>query len=224
MQSVLVSLLFGLITGACDASGYLLLQQLLPANITGDLVLLGADWAAHSRHEEFGRILAIPFFLAFVWLGRQMAGELRRRGLPAIRLVLLAGLGLLAAFMTLGLIDGPFSEQNAANTLTVGMIGVAAMALMNVVARLWRVLESGSTAMTGNSVKLLMDLAELSLGLRKQEPDLLYDTLRLAVVVTAFVAGCALAALVYLRAGPWCTALPFGFAVCITVLCLKYPP
>jgi uncharacterized membrane protein YoaK (UPF0700 family) len=117
-------------------------------------------------------------------------------------------------------------NQDAPNTLIVGMTGVAAMATLNVVARLWPVLTAGTTAMTGNSVKVMTDLAELVLGERQKEPKLLHDSARLGLTVLAFVVGCALAfvvgcalaALVHWKAGPWCMALPLVFAVAMTAL------
>lgn len=223
MQNVVASLLFGLVSGSCDASSYLLLQKLLTANITGDLLLLGVDLGGRYHRQELGRVLAIPVFFTFTWAGRWAAGALQRRGVPPLRLLLLATVGLLAGFMVLALSAGPFVAQDAPNTLIVGMLGVIAMALLNVVARMWPALAASTTAMTGNSVKLLMDLAELTLGAREREPELLRDTGRLGVTVAAFVAGCGLAALVYAAAGPWCTALPLGFAACVALLCPKQP-
>jgi uncharacterized membrane protein YoaK (UPF0700 family) len=215
MRSIVAAVLFGLVSGSCDVCGFLGLHQLFTANITGDLVLIGADWASHRPHDELGRMLAVPVFMALIWLGRLLASRVRQAGLPARKTLLVLTLILLALFMALALTQGPFRSQDAPNTLTVGLIGVMAMGLVNVVARLWPALAQGSTAMTGNTVKLFVDLAELVVGERPHEPHLVHDSIRLALSVTAFVGGCALGALVYVWAGMWCTALPFGFGLCM---------
>lgn len=215
IYSLLAALLFGLVSGSCDASSFLGLHQILVANITGDLVLIGADWAARLQREEVGRVLTLPVFVLVVWLGRLLAGWVRNRGLPARRTLILLMVVFLAAFFALAVTQGPFPSQDAPNTLMVALIGVAAMALLNVVARLWPALAQGSTAMTGNTVKLLADIAELMLGEHGKEPGLLHDSGRLAFSVAMFVAGAALAALVYANAGMWCTALPLFFGLCM---------
>lgn len=218
MRSLLASLMFGFVAGTCDGCGLVALHQLFMANITGDLVLLGADWAAHDSHQKLGRLLALPVFIAVVWAARLLAGWLDGRGLAARRSLLLIMLVLLAAFAALGLMGGPFPTQDAPNTLTIGLVGVTAMGFLNVVARLWPALADGSTAMTGNTVKLLADIAELMVGERPNEPKLLHDSGRLALSVATFTAGCALAALVWVEAGMWCTALPLAFGVCMVPL------
>lgn len=218
MGGLLASLLFGLVAGTCDGAGYLALHRLFTSHITGNLLLLGADWAAHRSDEVLGRLIAIPVFMAWVWLMRLAAGRLRRRGWPALRPLIFAMVVLLLAFTLLGLTDGPFVSQDAPNTLIVGMIGVSAMATLNVVARLWPALAAGTTAMTGNAVKMMIDIAELAMGERREEPSLLYDSGRLGLTLLAFAGGCALAALVYANAGTWCMALPLGFACCMLVL------
>ncbi len=144
MRSLLASLLFGLTSGTCDGAAYLALHKLFTANITGNLLLLGADWAAHQSHGVLGRLIAIPVFVAWIWLTRLAAGRLRRRGVPALRAMLLGMVALLALFLLLGMTIGPFPGQDAPNTLIVGMTGVAAMATLNVVARLWPVLTAGT--------------------------------------------------------------------------------
>ncbi|HJU16097.1 MAG TPA: YoaK family protein [Stellaceae bacterium] len=218
MQGVVASLLFGLVAGTCDGAGYLALHRLLTSHITGNLLLLGADWATNQNQGVLGRLIAIPVFILWAWLVRLAAGKLHRHGLPALRAMLLAMVALLALFLLLGMTIGPFPSQDAPNNLIVGMTGVAAMATLNIVARLWPDLAAGTTAMTGNAVKMAMDLAELVIGEHEKESELLYDSGRLGLTVLAFVGGCALAALVYWKAGTWCTALPLVFAVAMTAL------
>ncbi|MDT7953860.1 MAG: YoaK family protein [Acetobacteraceae bacterium] len=219
----MASLLFGLVSGTCDGAAYLTLHKMFTSNITGNLLLLGADWATDESQVKLNRLLAIPVFVAGVWLVRLAAGRLRRHGLPALRAMLLGMTVLLAIFFLLGMTLRPFPGQNAPNTLIVGMIGVIAMATLNVVARMWPALTAGTTAMTGNSVKTMVDLAELALGQRPNEPKLLHDSARLGLTVAAFVAGAALAALVHWQVGTWCTGLALIFAVLMVALWPKEP-
>lgn len=218
MSAFSASLLFGLIAGTCDAATYLSLHRIFASHITGNLLLLGADWAVGREGEMLGRLIAIPVFMVWAWLMRVLAGWLRRRGHPALRRLLVIMTALLLVFALLGLTVGPFASQDSANTLLVAMIGVAAMGTLNIVARLWPSLAAGSTAMTGNAVRMLIDLAELALGERHEEPSLLFDSSRLGLSLLAFTGGCALAALVYVAAGTWCLVLPLLFAVCMLIL------
>ncbi|WP_029314578.1 YoaK family protein [Acidiphilium angustum] len=217
------SILFGLISGSCDGTTYIALHKMLAANIIGDLLLIGLDWAKPHHHGMLGRLLAAPVFVFCVWLARLAAGKMRRHGLPAIRGMMLTVVVLLSVFMVLGLTLRPFPAQDSPNTLIVGMIGVAAMATLNVIARMWPVLTAHTTAMTGNSVRLMLDLAELILKERQKEPKLLHDSGRLGLTVLCFVAGGALAALVYVKAGLWCIVLPFVFAIWLTAQWPKEP-
>lgn len=64
------SILFGLISGSCDGATYMALHKILAANVTGDLLLIGLDWAEPHHHDVLGRLLAVPIFALCIWLAR----------------------------------------------------------------------------------------------------------------------------------------------------------
>lgn len=219
MRRLLPSILIGLLAGTCDTAGFLALNKLFTTHITGNLVLAGAAWATSGQVKgNLGRLIAIPVFLGAVWLGRLAAESLRRRGLPALRCLLAAMMLLMVAYPVLGLTLGPFATQDTPGVIITGMAGVVAMALLNVALRLWHSVAVNNTALTGTSVQIMTDLAELALGQRRHEPNLRSDSGHLAATVLAFVGGCALSALVYVAARDWCMAVPLVFAAWLTAL------
>jgi uncharacterized membrane protein YoaK (UPF0700 family) len=218
MGSLVASILFGLIAGTCDASGYLALHKLFTAHVTGNLLILGIGWAAHTEGDVLGRVIAVPIFIIWVCFMCLCADWLQRRRLPVLRIMLSVMVALLLAFMLLGVADGPFRSQDAPNNLLAGMTGVMAMATLNVIARMWRVLAAGTTAMTANTLRMVIDLTELMLGRRPDETNLRSDSARLAATVLAFVAACALTALLHALAGTWCMTLPALFAILMLAL------
>jgi uncharacterized membrane protein YoaK (UPF0700 family) len=92
---------------------------------------------------------------------------------------------------------------------------VAAMAIQNAIHRIHMGALPPTTIMTGNTIQIMIDLADLLRGV----PDAGRDALRLrlsrmSASVTAFAAGCAAAALMYAKEGIWCFAIPPLVAAC----------
>lgn len=219
MRALLPSILFGVITGSCDTGAYLGLHGIFTAQVTGNLVLIGASWARGGNDLELGRWLAVPFFLGAVFLARLLTEALKTRGLRPVRTLTLLTTALLIGFLVMGLMLAPFANDDSARTVGTAMVGVVAMGVFNVVARTGAGLSTGTTAMTGNSARLVSDLAELALGRRRERNDSLVETvLRLAGTLGFFVAGCAAAAAIYLEAGLWCLALPVAASAWLATL------
>jgi hypothetical protein len=69
--------------------------------------------------------------------------------------------------------------------------------------------------MTGNTVQIMIDLADLMRGVPAAARAAIRPRLsRMSVGVTAFAAGCAAAALIYAQQGIWCFMLPPLIALC----------
>jgi uncharacterized membrane protein YoaK (UPF0700 family) len=99
--------------------------------------------------------------------------------------------------------------------LSTGMVLVAAMAIQNAIHRIHMGALPPTTIMTGNTIQLMIDLADLMRGVPMPAREVIRLRLsRLSVGVTAFAAGCAAAALMYAKQGIWCFLLPPVIAAC----------
>jgi uncharacterized membrane protein YoaK (UPF0700 family) len=69
--------------------------------------------------------------------------------------------------------------------------------------------------MTGNTIQIMIDLADLLRGVPTTAQGQIRTRLsRMSLSVTAFAAGCAAAALIYAKQGIWCFLLPPVIAAC----------
>src|SRR3954471_20471186 len=83
--------------GFLDTAGFLALQGLFVAHVTGNFVTLGAALVFGS-HGILGKVIALPEFIAVIALARLAGGAMRARGLPSMRILLWTKIALLLAF------------------------------------------------------------------------------------------------------------------------------
>src|ERR1700757_339562 len=93
--------------GFVDTIGFLGLQGLFTAHVTGNFVTLAAALVS-GTHGVIAKILALPEFVAVIIVARLLGAALRARGLPALRLLLIAKVAFLLAFFVLAVALGPF--------------------------------------------------------------------------------------------------------------------
>lgn len=200
--------------GYVDAAGYLALHGLFTTHVTGNFVTLGATLVLGTS-GALAKVLALPMFCLVVMAVRLLSVALMAKNLPALRTIL----GLKVALLTLGaalaIVFGPFDNGDGWAALLTGMSLVAAMAIQNAIHRIHMGALPPTTIMTGNTIQIMIDLADLLRGV----PDAGRDALRLrlsrmSASVTAFAAGCAAAALMYAKEGIWCFAIPPLVAAC----------
>jgi uncharacterized membrane protein YoaK (UPF0700 family) len=86
--ALVISALLSFSGGFVDTVGFLGLH-LFVAHVTGNFVTLGAALVLGS-HGILNKILALPEFIAVIALARIAGGALRRRNLPALRIMLAA--------------------------------------------------------------------------------------------------------------------------------------
>jgi uncharacterized membrane protein YoaK (UPF0700 family) len=122
---------------------------------------------------------------------------------------------LLAGYLGLGVGFGPHPNADRALAVSVGMLGVAAMATQNALVRLVLTGVPSTAVMTTNITQLAIDLAALAGG-RGDADDLDRERRRAGLTslcVAGFVAGCAAGAALEFRCGLWALALPVILAV-----------
>lgn len=194
--------------GFVDTVGFLGLSGLFVAHITGNFVTLGAALVLGS-HGILNKILALPEFVAVIALARLAGGVARRRGWPALRIMLTTEVILLAAFFGLAVTFGPFENADRPLALLTGFAGIAAMALQNALQRVHLASLPPTTLMTGSTTQATIDAVDLLAGTAAGDAPAVHTRLsRMAMSVLVFAAGCAAGALLFWLAGFWCLAVP----------------
>jgi len=197
--------------GAADVIGFLALGGLFTAHITGNLVVLAAHYVT-GKFSQIGPLLAVPVFVLV--LGAVTLFSTNKTTCGSRRTLLILHAGLLTAFLALGVSLGPFANPDSWVAVSVGMVGVAAMATQNALVKLELPGFPSTAVMTTNITQLTIDLALLVRG-KADSTELARARRRARLAfpsVTGFVAGCALGGILELRFGLWALALPVFLA------------
>jgi uncharacterized membrane protein YoaK (UPF0700 family) len=194
--------------GFVDTAGFLGLQGLFTAHVTGNFVTLGAALVQGS-HGIVGKLLALPEFILVIALARLAGAMLRQRQLPVLRILLSVEVALLIAFFGFGAGFGPFPDADSPMALLTSFAGIAAMALQNAVHRVHLTNLPPSTLMTGTTTQVTIDLIDFLSGRDPMQKQAVRARIgRLALSIFYFAAGCAVSALLYWLYGFWCLAVP----------------
>jgi uncharacterized membrane protein YoaK (UPF0700 family) len=204
--------------GYVDAAGYLALHGLFTTHVTGNFVTLGATLVLGTS-GALAKVLALPLFCVVVMAIRLLSVGLMAKGLPALRIILGVKVVLLSLGAVLAIAFGPFESGDGWSALSTGMVLVAAMAIQNAIHRIHMGALPPTTIMTGNTIQIMIDLADLLRGVPTAAREVIRVRLsRMSVGVAAFAAGCAAAALLYAMQGIWCFVLPPVIAACTLLL------
>jgi uncharacterized membrane protein YoaK (UPF0700 family) len=200
--------------GYVDAAGYLALHGLFTTHVTGNFVTLGASLVLGTS-GALAKLLALPMFCIVVLGVRLLSVTLVAKRLPAFRTILGLKVALLTTGAVLAIGFGPFDSGDGWAALLTGMALVAAMAIQNAIHRIHMGALPPTTIMTGNTIQIMIDLADLMRGVPADVRAAIHLRLsRMSASVTAFAAGCAAAALIYAKQGIWCFAIPPLVAAC----------
>ncbi len=200
--------------GYVDAAGYLALHGLFTTHVTGNFVTLGASLVLGTS-GALAKLLALPVFCFVVMSIRLLSAALIAKGLPALRTILGVKVALLSLGAALAIAFGPFGSGDGWAALSTGMVLVAAMAIQNAIHRIHMGSLPPTTIMTGNTIQIMIDLADLLRGVPPAAREAIRGRLsRMVISVTAFAAGCAAAALIFAKQGIWCFLLPPIIAAC----------
>jgi uncharacterized membrane protein YoaK (UPF0700 family) len=203
---MILPFLLSFTAGYVDTAGFLALQGLFTAHVTGNFVTLGASLALGTS-GAIAKILALPVFCAVVLAVRLLSSLLAKRW----RFIFEAMLGfkvlLLIVGAALAIKFGPFQNGDSWQAVITGMVLVAAMAIQNAVHRIYLGGVPPSTLMTGTTTQIMIDLADVLLpgGNGRGSTTRLR---RMSVIVLVFAAGCGAAALLFMWFGERCFILP----------------
>jgi len=212
------------IAGSTDIIGFLGLNGLFTAHITGNIVVLAAHIVA-GNPAIFSYILSVPFFMLVLFLTRLLASRLERAGMSTLQPLLLLQLICLAAFFALCVTAGPWRDADAILAVIAGMFGVAAMAVQNALVQISLKNSRATAAMTANVTRFMLDLGEaLAGGDAAKVAEARNRAMHTLPVIVGFTIGCGLGAAGEAVAGLWSLALPTGLALLAFAMGLPQKP
>jgi len=194
--------------GYVDTAGFLALQGLFTAHVTGNFVTFGASMVLGTSGAA-AKLLALPVFCAVIFATRIFSFALPRAGLPILRTMLALKFALLVLGAALAIRFGPFPRGDGWAAILTGMVLVSAMAIQNAAHRIHMGTLPPSTLMTGSTTQITIDLADLARGVAGEARASAQARLgRLSLSVLAFALGCASGALLYAGLKTWCFVMP----------------
>jgi uncharacterized membrane protein YoaK (UPF0700 family) len=209
-----LSLILSAVAGYVDTVGFLALQGLFTAHVTGNFVTIGAALIGGTS-GIVAKLLALPVFCIVVIATRLASEALSRRGRPALRCLLGAQLVLLALGAALAVPLHPSASADSAEAILTGLVFVAAMGVQNAAHRVYLVNAPPSTLMTGTTTQVMLDVADLLHG-RPDRPVAKPRLWRMIWAIAVFAAGCAAGAGAFAAVGN----LAFGIPVFAILLAL----
>jgi uncharacterized membrane protein YoaK (UPF0700 family) len=193
--------------GYVDTAGFITLQGLFTAHVTGNFVTTGSA-LVFGTSGVIAKLLALPVFCAVIIITRLLSFHLPH-GRSAIKVMLSANLCLLVLGAYLAIRWNPFVNGDAWPTILTGMTLVSAMAIQNALHRIHLGASPPTTLMTGTTTQMMIDVADTARGLSPETRAATLSRLRhMGVAVLSFALGAAAAAIFFSHVGPWCLVLP----------------
>ena len=212
--------ILSLTAGSTDIIGFLGLDGLFTAHITGNIVVLAAHMVAGDP-AIFSYMLSVPVFMLVLLLTRVLASGLERSGLSTLPPLLLLQLVFLAAFLGLGVTAGPWRNADALLAIFAGMFGVAAMAVQNALVQIALKSSPTTAVMTTNVTHFMLDLGEMLAGDDATKiATARHRAMHTLPVIVGFATGCGVGALYEAAAGLSSLALPTCLALLAFSMCL----
>ena len=206
-------ILLSVTAGSTDVIGFLGLNGLFTAHITGNLVIIAAH-VISGEGAQVAAMLSVPVFIVAVSLTRVTAGRLQSKGFGSLRPLLVLQFLLLAGFLVLSVTTGPWTDSNATNAILAGMLGVSAMAVQNALVQISLADAPPTAAMTTNVTRFAMAIGEVMVGI---DPAQVVEARRRAArtlpAIFGFALGCAGGAACEAAFGLSSLALPAGAAL-----------
>jgi uncharacterized membrane protein YoaK (UPF0700 family) len=203
---LLLPLLLGFTAGYVDTAGFLALQGLFTAHVTGNFVTLGASLVLGTS-GAIAKLLALPVFCTVVIAVRLLSSLLSKHVGKVFEVMLGLKMVLLIAGAALAVRFGPFHDGDSWQAILTGMVLVAAMAIQNTVHRIYLGNTPPSTLMTGTTTQIMIDVADVIFpgGAKNQSSSRL---IKMSTNVLVFALGCGTGALLFMQLGVWCFLLP----------------
>jgi uncharacterized membrane protein YoaK (UPF0700 family) len=194
--------------GYVDTAGFLTLQGLFTAHVTGNFVTIGAA-LAFGTAGVLTKLSALPVFCGVVLCTRLVSYGLPADDRGVLPAVLSVKLILLCVGATLAIYWGPFENGDSWRAWITGMVLVAAMAIQNAAHRIHLGATPPSTLMTGNTTQVMIDVADYIHGIpADQRGSTLRRLQQMSRAIACFATGALAAALFFGAAKMWCFVVP----------------
>jgi uncharacterized membrane protein YoaK (UPF0700 family) len=203
--------------GYVDTAGFLTLQGLFTAHVTGNFVTLGAA-LVFGTTGIVAKLLALPVFCIVIIVTRFASFNLPGKSWPALETMLTLKLILLIIGAVLAIWLGPFASGDGWPAILTGMTLVSAMAIQNAAHRVHLGTAPPSTLMTGTTTQIMIDIADAIRGLSAESRTVTMARMRrMSIAVASFAAGAAAAALLFGSIATWCFAVPPVVALVVRI-------
>lgn len=209
------------LAGYVDTAGFVGLFGLFTAHVTGNFVLIGTELGHPGEGVLLLKFLAFPSFAAGVIGARLLSNACERRGVNAIRPLLLSQLVLLSGFTVAAIVGSPPLDPGAPVVLAAGMLGAAAMGIHNAAGKLVFARIAPTTVMTGNVTELLINVTDCLTG--HGTPAVQEKLAKFGWPMVAFALGCIMGGFGFRTAGFWCLLLPVAALAVLTLLSWPAP-
>ena len=161
----LLPFVLSLIAGSVDVIGFLGLDGLFTAHITGNLVVLAAHIVAGSD-ASVSLVISVPVFVVALAATRLLAARLELSGFAPLSPLLLLQFVLICGFLAIACAPDPRVNANTPGMIIAAMLGVSAMAVQNALVRIVLTGAPSTAVLTTNITLVTMDLGEILLGRR----------------------------------------------------------
>ncbi|MFZ1427793.1 MAG: YoaK family protein [Geminicoccaceae bacterium] len=206
-------LLLSATAGSTDAIGFLGLNGLFTAHITGNIVIL-ANHLVTQGNGGLAQMISVPVFMAVLGMARLLGLALDRSGNGvATRALLTLQLALLLGFFLLGLPLGPSSDADAPWAVLAGMCGVAAMAVQNALVQTEFPGTPSTAVLTTNITRFTVAAVEAVAGPSVKRGDARDKVRSTSLPIIGFVTGCAAGGCVEWQIGLGALLLPILLAL-----------
>lgn len=199
--------------GSVDIIGFLGLNGLFTAHVTGNVVVLAAKLVAHEE-APLAYLISVPVFMTVLALTALLAAGLTRRQIPTLLPLLLLQFLLLSAFFAISFGARDRIDPTTARMTFASMLGVSAMAVQNALVRLSLTGAPSTAVMTTNITNFSISVVEMLLGDDPGQAERARDRARRTwPVIVGFLLGCTLGAACETAFGLPSLALPVGCAL-----------
>ncbi len=171
--------------GFADASSFVGAEGVFSAHVTGNFVVLAADFARGADRSEWMKLATFPIFVATVLTVTALQRRSKLAPLAATRRLLLFKSALFASGAALGVVGAGSPPAGGPARAAVVALLVVAMGVQNAMHRIHAKLGPMTTVMTGNVTQLLSD------SLAPDTPETRARRRLLGAIVSAFAVGCA---------------------------------
>lgn len=202
-----IPILLSLNAGYVDTAGFLALQGLFAAHVTGNFVTLGMALVSGTS-GIWAKILALPVFCLVVFISKLLASYMPKLGLPVMRTLLSLKVVLLITAAVMAISIGINHHGDDVALVITGLLLVSAMALQNAISRIYSN-PVPATILTGPLTQMMIEMADLVRGVSPAEKVVLQARLStIATNVASFAIGCGSSAVLFSQVGMWCFLVP----------------